>query len=164
MSLRKAKTKPDKETPWVDLPSKLEMAFAHVVLGQRHRNLEEAAVKLGLKPSQGRAMGERPRIRKYMAAYVQHYMERMAAKEVQLIVDGGITRDRIARRLMELADMAPKDTRFTINGQVDAALGAARILGYDMQPRNVDDFFKGKTDEQIANYAAYGTFEKPTQQ
>src|SRR5271168_533760 len=82
-----------KDPTMVELPTPTEMAFVHILIRQKTRNVHEAARLLGLQGQQGVDMSKRARVRRYMHTYLDEFIRQMAEREVQKVIDTGITRD-----------------------------------------------------------------------
>ena len=154
---------------FADCPTYAERAWVHVLLSlpeqpNSARNTQEACRRLGMDVKLAKLLPRRPRVRRYMTAYIEEFMKRKAMEEVDNLKTIGISRDMIAQRYLSLAMMPPERTRFTINGQVAALDGLSAILGFKIAARDMDEFFRGKSDEQVQNYLTYGSFEVPTKQ
>jgi hypothetical protein len=163
---QKASVAPNKKVKeggatWRDIPTKLEIAFAHVLMSMETRDVTAAAAKLGLDAARGKKMGASRRVKDYILAYRYHYIESMAETEVRLMVNAGITRQSIAARMWVLANLPPERTQGGISGQVRACISVATLMNFMQPPRDLDDLFKDKSDDQLRNYWQYGSFDGP---
>jgi hypothetical protein len=91
-------------------------------------------------------------------------MMMMLNREMESMLAQGITREALVQRLWIIANTASERTRDSYESQIEAIDKISEILGFKIQPRNMDEIFRGKTDEQIADFLAYGSFDRPVTQ
>ncbi len=137
-----------------------ECVFAHLLI-KGDRTDAECAEQAGFARTDARKLRLKPRIQEYIRLYREQFAFMLASRELDAAAAIGIDRNALVQRLWMLANTVPERTRGSIDGQVAAVDKIADMLGYKIQPRNLDDFFKGKSDEQVANYLAYGSFDVP---
>ncbi|WP_433963612.1 hypothetical protein [Tunturiibacter gelidiferens] len=96
-----------------------------------------------------------------MENYRDRLMTQMVKEEVRSLRKIGFTREDVLTMLHDLATAPPEKTKGSIMGQVAAIAEMSKVMGLIVSPRNPDDFFKGRTVEELENYAKYGCFTKP---
>lgn len=123
----------------------LESAFSHLLIaGKNHL---EAAAELGLSPEDAVRYNAKGKIHTYVGQYRAIFMERMAAREVDILIKRKITRETIAEKLIALADTPPERTRGSIEGQVKALDSAVALLGFKFDPTKLP--WGSMSDEEL---------------
>jgi hypothetical protein len=135
----------------------IETAFAHLVI--RGKSAPDAAEELGLAREDGPRYYARKAVQQYLAEYRSVFLQQMAAYEARELVKRKITRETVAARYMELADMPPEMTKGSIDGQVEALKAVSELLGMKFDPAKIPGLLSGMTDEQLREAATQG----PTQ-
>lgn len=125
---------------------------------------EAAACELNIEHDYARKLVNRKVVRDYLESYRMMLLKHLAAYEMSQILKFPVTRDDLIGRLFTLSNFAPQETNGTIDGQVKAIQGIATLLGLEFTQRDADNFFKGKSVDQIRNFAKYGDFEKPKEE
>ena len=90
----------------------------------------------------------------------------IAEKQRAIIVASGarigrrLSRIDVINRLLELAELPPHSTRFSINGQVNALKAIAEIEGYMLRGQvDLTKEFADRTVEEVKFFAAHGYYE-----
>lgn len=155
---------PRKEPPITSL----EMSFvAYVLNGTGNPNdtqlerIEAAGKRVGYDKTMASRIYHRKPVQKYMDSYRERIMTELVRDEVRAMRKAGYSREDILSMLYDLASLPPEKTKGSIMGQVAAIAEMSKVMGLIVSPKNPDDFFKGRTEEELANFAAYGTFTKP---
>ncbi|MGP8269098.1 MAG: hypothetical protein ACLQLH_03445 [Terracidiphilus sp.] len=154
---RKPPQKKSEETPRL---SDLEKAFC---LLAETKGITEAAIKLGLSAADARELQKRGTVKRYQESYRKAFLKEMARAEVRRIVKLNVTREDIVSGLYSLAIIPPDSTKGTILGQVNAYNSLSELLGLKLTARDADNFFKGKSPEELENYARHGSFSAPAE-
>jgi len=102
-----------------------------------------------------------PFVEAYLEKYRAKLMDQMVREEVRILKRSGYTREDVLELLHSLATVPPEKTRGSISGQVAAAEAMGKIMGLVVAPRNPDEFFKGRSEEEIAHFAEHGSFAPP---
>lgn len=140
-----------------------ERMFAHLLLKGEHSDTKCAELA-GFPAANARSLKKRKQVKDYIEAYNQQFMMMMLNRETETMLAQGITREALVQRLWIIANTASERTRDSYESQIEAIDKISEILGFKIQPRNMDELFRGKTDEQIANYLSYGSFDLPVTQ
>jgi|GEM_PF-3862872 len=159
-----ARRAPRKEPPL----DEQEVLFCHLVMkgtGEAKTTNLERIEAAGAKMGWGKAESSRIYHRKPVQAYLEKYraklMDQMVREEVRILKRSGYTREDVLELLHSLATVPPEKTRGSISGQVAAAEAMGKIMGLVVAPRNPDEFFKGRSEEEIAHFAEHGSFAPP---
>lgn len=118
-----------------------EQACVHISMEESR---EKAAVRLGWTIEQVMECLRQPHVKLYAIEYREKFMAHLARKRAASLNKVGVNSTSVQERLMELAQMAPEQTKGTIDGQVKALSALANILGLTK-----DDPLKGKSDEEL---------------
>ena len=148
--------------------SDLETEFAlHVLRGtgnvdeSLHDRIAHAARICGMTEDQGKRCFNRKDVKRWMEDHKRREAEVLVQMEVRAIRKKGIGRAELLAHFDRLASMDPERTRGSITGQVAAAVAAATMLGFmTVLKQNPDDLFKGRTAEELKEFARTGRFHK----
>ncbi|MFL6427791.1 MAG: hypothetical protein ACJ71S_06065 [Acidobacteriaceae bacterium] len=140
-----------------------ERMFAHLLLKGEHSD-QKCAELAGFPANHAPRLKKRRQVKEYIEIYNQQLMMMMLNREMESMVAQGITREALVQRLWIIANTASERTRDSYESQIEAIDKIAGILGFKIQPRDMDELFRGKSDEQIANYMTYGSFDRPVTQ
>lgn len=155
---------PKKEPPITDT----EIRFCYLVLkgngdpnASQLERIEFAGVSVGFtKPVAVKVYHRKP-VQAWIEKYRAESLRQLVLSDIRVMRRAGFTRDDILTLLHDLATVPPEKTRGSISGQVAAVSEMARVMGIQVQPRDPDAFFKGRTEEEIRNYAEHGVFSIP---
>lgn len=155
---------PRKEPPL----GQVETLFCHLVMkgdGTTNTNqtkrIVEAGKKCGYTAEESNRVYHRKPVQKYIETYRDRLMIEMVKSEVRLMHKQGYTKDYVLSRLDDLSLIPVEKTRGSIAGQVAALAEMGKIMGLVSAPKNPDEFFKGRSIEEMAYYAEHGTFAPP---
>lgn len=155
---------PRKEPPLTEK----DVLFCHMVMkgsadpkASQIDRIEAAGAKLGYTKAEASKVYHRKPIQQYLDKYRQQLMVQMVKEEVRLMRRNGYTREDVLTILHDLAMLPAEKTRGSIAGQVAAAAEMGKIMGLVVAPRNPDEFFKGRSEEEIAHFAEHGSFAPP---
>jgi hypothetical protein len=155
---RKQPVIPNRRLPPFIPVSVLEMNFCHMLLKSKANNPESAAkaaaIELGLNELEGERMMNRRQVKAYLERFQMVFMERMAENEARQLLNRKITREGIAERYMQLADMPPQLTKDNIEGQITALDSLVALLGLKPDFKNLPNLVGQMTDEQLAQIAS----------
>lgn len=158
---------PRKEPPITDT----EISFCHLVLkgsgnpdASQLDRIESAGARVGWDKKTSSRVYHRKPVQKYIESYRHNAMLELARDEVRTMRRSGYTREDVLAILHDLATMPPEKTKGSIMGQVAAVEEMAKVMGIQVAPRNPDEFFKGRTMEEMACYAEHGVFKMPVVQ
>jgi hypothetical protein len=140
-----------------------ERMFAHLLLKGEHTD-QKCAELAGFPAKAAFKLKNRRQVKEYIETYNRQFMMMMLNRETETMLAQNITREALVQRLWIIANTASECTKDSYESQIEAIDKIAEILGFKIQPRNMDELFRGKTDEQIANYLAYGSFDAPVTQ
>lgn len=142
LSVRKKDLEASEVEKRFELLTVQERACAHLAA---EYSPEAAGEALGLSPSAVKEILDRPRVRLYLQACDEKFIEKLATAKVRALKKVGITAAAIEERLMQLAQMDPEDTRGNIDGQVKALRTLAEIHGL----LDDNDPLKGKSKADL---------------
>ena len=111
-----------------DLITDQEMAFARLVLSGTMTD-RDAAQTAGLNPETAAYTKAKPRVRAYMLEHRAAVQQKLVEQEAERIRQQNVGRERVLRRLWEIASMSPEMTRSSITGQVKAIAMIVAIEG-----------------------------------
>lgn len=145
-----------------------ETLFAHLVMkgdGTTSTNssnrIAEAGKKCGYTAEEANRVFHRKPVQKYIEGYRDDLRKQMVKEEVRILMRQGYTREDVLTILHDLAKTPVEKTKGSIVGQVAAAEAMGKILGLVFAPKNPDDLFKGRSEEEMLHYAEHGSFSKP---
>ena len=148
--------------------SECEILFCHLVLkghgdpkATQLERIEKAGAKVGYSASLASKVYHRKPVQQWLDKYRERMMMEMVKEEVRQLRRAGYTREDVLTILHDLAMTPAGKTRGSIAGQVSAAAEMGKIMGLIVAPRNPDEFFKGRSEEEIAHFAEHGTFNAP---
>jgi hypothetical protein len=144
----------------------LEIEFCLLVL-RGSGNVDEtdeqriawAARMAGMEESAGRRVWNRKPVREYADNHRRRMAEVLAQMEARLHRKS-IGKAEILAHLDRLASIDPERTKGTITGQVGAMMQASSILGLNIAPKDPDELFKGRSLDEIKEYARTGKFAR----
>lgn len=145
-----------------------EVVFCHLVMkgtgnpsSTQLERIEAAGARIGLDETMASRVYHRKHIQVWITKCRERMMTQMVREEVRLLRRVGFSRDDVLTILHGLATTPPELTKGSILGQVAAVAEMSKVMGLVVAPRSPDDFFKNRTEEEIANFAEYGTFTNP---
>jgi hypothetical protein len=155
---------PRKATPL----SEKDIQFCHLVMKglpdpktTQLDRIEAAGAAFGYSKAESSNLYHRKPVQAYMAKYRDRIMMQMVREEVRLFVRQGFTREDVLTTLYDIALLPPERTRGSVSGQVGALSTMSTIMGLITSPRNADEFFKGRTNEELEHFALHGCFAPP---
>ena len=159
-----ARRAPKKEPPI----GETEILFCHLVLkghgdpkATQLERIEKAGAKVGYSASMASKVYHRKPVQAWLDKYRERMMTEMVKEEVRQLRRAGYSREDVLTILHDLAMTPVEKTRGSIAGQVSAAAEMGKIMGLVVAPRNPDEFFKGRSEEEIAHFAEHGSFAPP---
>jgi hypothetical protein len=164
-SVKPAQRRPPRRTPPL---TEKDVLFCHLILkglpapkATQLDRIEASGERLGYSKAEASRMYHREPVQLYLEKYRDRMMTQMVREEVRSLRRQGYMRDDVLEVLHEIATMPPERTRGSIAGQVSAATAMGTIMGLVAFPRNPDDLFKGRTEEELAHFAVHGSFATP---
>lgn len=158
-----AQTRAPRKSPPLD---EKDILFCHMLMkgsadpkASQLARIEAAGAKLGYTKAEASKVYHRKPIQQYLETYRQHLMVQLVKEEVRLMRRNGYTREDVLGKLWELANMPVENGKMTDHICALAEMG--KIMGLVVAPRNPDEFFKGRTEEEIAHFAEHGSFAPP---
>jgi hypothetical protein len=152
---------PKKKPPLTDA----EILFCHRMLkgsadlkATQTERIEAAGEAAGYTKVEALRLYHTIPIQKYIEGYRADLRAEMIREEVRTLKRKGYTREDVLAHLDRLATIPPEKTKGSITGQVSAAEAMGKILGLVVAPKNADDLFKGRTEQELEHFAAHGTF------
>jgi hypothetical protein len=155
---KKAAKKPERVPVALKPITGREMAFAHEMMSGEGTTLDMAAELAGIPKENAQAVWNSNRVRRYCNEYSSLVAQEMARRTAADLKKVDITPESVVMNLYALSKTPAHLTKGTITGQVEASrviLEALHALG------DIPSGLKGKTQEQLDNFAKYGTFDKP---
>jgi len=148
-------SRPRKAVRGATILTEQEKTFIHLSMATGE---EKAAATLGLQPDAVAKLKKSKPVQDYLKQYRHHFLREMARYELNRITRLPVSREDVVGRLLALALTPPEETKGTIDGQVEALSTISEILGLKFTARDADSFFKGKSVEELRNYALTGDF------
>jgi hypothetical protein len=123
--------------------------------------IETAGDAVGFDKAKASRVYHRKPVQAWIESYRRSSLLEIVRVDVREMRRATFTREDVLTILHDLATIPPERTKDSILGQVAAVGEMAKVLGLIVAPRSADDFFKGRTEEEIEHYANYGSFTNP---
>jgi hypothetical protein len=166
MTTKKATTQKDlKYSPPL---SDKEILFAHLVTKgtgdpdmSQSKRIEAAGVRVGWDKATSIRVFNRKEIHKWCDNYRENEQAELIRGDIRMLRRNGFTREDVLTLLHDLATTPVEKTKGSIDGQVSAAAEMGRIICPVATPKNPNEIFKGRSEEELEHFALHGTFSKP---
>jgi len=145
-----------------------DVLFCHLIMkglpdpkATQLERIEAAGSEVGYSKAEASRIYHRKPVQAYLEKYRDRLIMQMVKEEVRSLKRQGFMRDDVLSVLYDIATLPPEKTRGSIAGQVAAAVAMGNIMGLVGSPKDPDEFFKGRTEEELKHYAEHGCFTKP---